>query len=137
MDDGVQADQPGHRARSQRESGHVRGGSRQPGGPGDRAHAGGQVEPDRPGAAAGQVRGDVARAAPDVGYQSTAGELGHRVQQPAVERLVGQLAADLGGVPLGDPVVARPRLSRLRHADARRLSRAGGWPPRAAGTGGR
>ena len=101
------------------------------------AHMPGRGPTRPPGAAAGQVRGDVARAAPDVGYQTTAGELGHRVQQAAVERLVGQLAADLGGVPLGDPVVARPRLSRLRHADARRLSRAGGWPPRAAGTGDR
>jgi hypothetical protein len=60
---------------------------------------------------------DVARAAPDIGDASTSDELGERVEHPAVERFVLQLAADLGGVVIRDPVIAQTCPLSLRHGN--------------------
>jgi hypothetical protein len=69
-------------------------------------HARRKVDADHIGAEAGQVRRDVPGPTADVGEETAAGKVGEAGQERPIERLAGQLAADLVGIARCDRVVA-------------------------------
>jgi hypothetical protein len=85
----------------------------------DRDHARRGVDPDDLELEPGEVCGDVARPAADIGdcvpRVNGPDELGEHGVEGAVDRLAGELTAELPCIPVGHGVVAPGRLVRSAH----------------------